>query len=98
VPERDIQAPPNETFMQMPEQNVRNSLNAPFMPRSTEEPHGGVPEEKQGGIQITNAFSLTNALADELAALDEGLSFEDERSRQLAALEKLPNYKEREAS
>lgn len=83
-----------------PESGDRGTQKVP--PRSTEEPLGGVLEEQQGGIQITSAFSLTNARASELHALDEMPSIEDERSRQLDLMEqRVAEYEkqqEREAS
>lgn len=77
---------------------VQNRVIQKDTPRRTEEPLGGIPEEQQGGIQITKASSLTNARARELDTLIERPSIEDERSRQLAALEKLFPANERRAS
>jgi hypothetical protein len=77
---------------------VQNRVNQKDTPMSTEEPQGGVLEEKRGGIQIANASSLTNARATELHALDEMPSIEDERSRQLRALEERMANEKRKAS
>lgn len=77
---------------------VHNRVNQKDTPRSTQEPQGGVLEEKRGGIQITNASSLTNARIGELHALDERPSIEDERSRQLQALEERIEEARRRAS
>lgn len=75
-----------------PESGERATHRVP--PRSTEEPLGGVLEEKQGGIPITKAVSLTSARERELHDLAGTFSLEDERARQSAALQKLIDAKE----
>ncbi|WP_248760236.1 hypothetical protein [Pseudarthrobacter sp. SSS035] len=87
VPQQNVAPLPNETLGHVPQQNVGTSPNKTLPPRKTEEPQGGVLEEKRGGTQIAKASSLTNARASELHELDERPSIEDERSRQLAAME-----------
>lgn len=67
-------------------------------PRRTEEPQGGVLDEQQGGITITQAFSLTNAHEGKADALDGNLSLEDERAKQMAALAPLVAEQKRKAS
>ncbi|MFJ6453780.1 hypothetical protein [Paenarthrobacter sp. NPDC091669] len=89
VPEWNVQAEVNETFRQVPEQNVRKSLNETYMPMSTEEPLGGIPEEKHGGVQITNQKHLTTARTKEQRELIGRSAIEDQRSKQLADLERL---------
>ncbi|WP_275777923.1 hypothetical protein [Paenarthrobacter sp. Y-19] len=54
---------------------------------STEEPLGGIQDEKQGGVQITNQKHLTRASAAEKPGLLETTSVEDRRTAQLAAME-----------
>lgn len=98
VPQRNVAPPPNETLGHMPQQNVGNSPNKTLPPRRTEEPQGGVLEEKRGGIPLIQASSLTNARASELQESDERPSLEDERSRQLQALEERIAQEERKAS
>ncbi|GAA4047666.1 hypothetical protein GCM10023063_38790 [Arthrobacter methylotrophus] len=83
-----------------PKGGERGTLTVP--PMSTEEPLGGVLEEKRGGVQITSAFSLTNARASERTDLVGNSSIEDERSRQLRLMDqRVAEYEkqqEREAS
>jgi hypothetical protein len=98
VPQRNIAPSSNETLPHVGQQNVGERGNETLPPRRTEEPLGGIPEEIQGGIPIANfELSLTNARAYELASLT-GDALEGERSRQLAALDKLIGTKERRAS
>lgn len=87
VPQRNVAPPPNETLGHVPQQNVGDRPNKTLPPRSTEEPQGGVLEEKQGGIQVANQNSLTTAREGEMHELVGNPSIEDERSRQLAAME-----------
>lgn len=89
APKRHPRVHGKDTHQGVPK--VQNRVLQKDTPRSTEEPPLGVLEEPHGGIQITNALSLTNARARELEALDERPSIEDERSRQMLALQKLIN-------
>jgi|GEM_PF-5441636 len=98
VGQQNIAPRSNESLPHVGQRDVGGRGNETLPPRSTEEPQGGVLEEKHGGVEIANAFSLTNARASELDALAERPSLEDERSRQLAALDQLMAQQEKRAS
>ncbi|RKO27651.1 hypothetical protein D7Z96_01640 [Pseudarthrobacter phenanthrenivorans] len=85
VPKGHPQVHEKDTHQGVPK--VQNRVSQKDTPRSTEEPQGGIPEEKQGGIPLISASSLTDAHASELQELEKRPSLEDERSRQLQALE-----------
>ncbi len=87
VPQQNVAPTPNETLPHVPQQNIGNSPNETLPPMSTEEPLGGIQDEKQGGVQITNQKHLTRASAAEKPGLLETTSVEDRRTAQLAAME-----------
>jgi hypothetical protein len=87
VPQQNTAPPPNETLGHVPQQNVGERPNETLAPRSTEEPQGGVLEEKQGGVEITNQKPVTTARASEKHGLVGNSSIEDERSRQLRLMD-----------
>lgn len=95
VPEQDVQAVVNETFRQVPERNVRESLNETYRPRITTGEQGGVLEENEEENPSPKLL-VSPAHASELQELDERPSMEDERSRQLQALEKRMAQEEQE--
>lgn len=98
VGQQNIAPRSNESLPHVGQRDVGGRGNESLPPRSTEEPLGGIPEEKQGGIQIAKAFSLTNAHEGKADDMAGNLPLEDERAKQMAALEKLIAQEERKAS
>lgn len=99
VPQQNIAPPPNETLPHVPQQDIGNSPNETLPPMSTEEPRGGIQEEKHGGVQITNQKHLTTAHTREQRELIGKSAIEDQRSHQLEELERrFPEITERKVS
>ncbi|QOD04881.1 hypothetical protein [Pseudarthrobacter sp. BIM B-2242] len=77
---------------------VQNRVSQKDTPMSTQEPLGGVLEEKQGETQIAQASSLTNARGGKADDWTGNLPLEDERAKQMAGLQERMDKAERKAS
>ncbi|MEV8148741.1 hypothetical protein AB0O52_11440 [Arthrobacter sp. NPDC080073] len=89
VPQQNIAPPANETLPHLGQQDVGDCPNETLPPMSTEEPQGGLQEEKQGGLSSGSSYVTREPTRAKENAGKGSSPIEAERNRQLNALEAL---------